>query len=400
VRLEAALAELSARFAAKCEIPALEAQVLMAHVLQKSRAWVLAHPESELSPAQQLALERSAARRQKGEPLPYILGHWELYGLDLLVTPAVLIPRPETELLVERALDWLRSHPNCRWAADIGTGSGCIAIALAVHIPDLKVLATDLSPQALQIANNNAIRHGVAERITFLQADLLALPVHFQHHPFDLIASNLPYIPHQTLEELPVSQFEPFLALDGGEDGLDLIHRLVTQAPGYLSPHGCLLLEIEARQGEAACALTKAAFPQAQIQLLPDLAGHDRLVEVDLSKSNHRHLLVHLCTRSAWSTALQQGSYQAESLAVEGFIHLSRPDQILKVANAFYRGLQDAILLWIDPARLQAALRWEAVDADVFPHLYGALNLDAVKSISDLIPDQDGVFRRNPLPFG
>jgi release factor glutamine methyltransferase len=390
VRLDAALADVSARLALLSDTPSLEAQVLLAHTLQKPRAWVLAHPEIELSLAQKQELEHISARRQKGEPLPYILGHWEFFGLDLIVTPAVLIPRPETEMLVERALEWLRSHPACLWAADVGTGSGCIAIALAAHIPDLQVLAADLSPQALDIARQNAARHGVAERITFIQADLLDLMGEFQ--PFDLITANLPYIPRQTLSELPISQYEPALALDGGPDGLDLISRLLTQTPAYLSPHGCLLMEIEARQGASVSSLTQAAFPHTQVQLLPDLAGYDRVIKMDLSAST-QPLLVHLCTRSAWLAAQNAGIYQAESLASEGFIHISRPDQILKVANAFYRGLPDAILLWIDPARLQAELRWEAVDADVFPHLYGALNLDAVVSISDLIPDPDGVFR-------
>lgn len=394
MRLDAALADLSARLASLSDTPALEAQVLLAHILQMPRAWVLAHLEVELSPAQQQELERSAARLEHGEPLPYIVGHWEFYGLDFLVTPAVLIPRPETELLVERALDWLRAHPACRWAADIGTGSGCIAIALAARIPDLQVLAIDFSPQALEVAQQNAAHHGVAERITFLQADLLDLPAGHSPRPFDLIAANLPYIPTSTLVELSVSRFEPKLALNGGEDGLDLIRHMLQQAPASLSPHGCLLLEIEARQGESARALAQAAFPQATVKVLPDLAGHDRLVAVELPGSNQPQYLVHLCTRSAWDAAQQEGSYQPVSLAAEGFIHLSRPDQILNVANAFYRGLRDAILLWIDPTKLQAELRWEPVEAaDVFPHLYGPLNLDAVISASDFNPDQDGIFR-------
>ncbi len=397
MRLYDALADLTARFATVSDTPALEAQVLLAHTLQKTRGWVLAHPEIEISPTQLQVLERNAARRQTGEPLPYILGRWEFYGLDLLVTPAVLIPRPETEQLVERALDWLRNYPAYRWVADIGTGSGCIAIALAVHNPDLQVLATDLNPQALQVAIQNAARHGVSERISFLEADLLEIPEDFHHQGFDLIAANLPYIPNQILIDLPVYKFEPTLALDGGADGLDMIRRLLVQAPDYLSPHGCLLLEIEADQGETACELAKAAFPQAQVQLLPDLAGHDRLIDVDLSNSHHQQpLLVHLCTRSAWQEAQKTGSYQPASLAVEGFIHLSRPDQILKVANAFYRGLQDAILLWINPAHLEAELRWESTDGDTFPHLYGKLNLDAVQSTNDLKPDEDEIYRTIP----
>ena len=393
MRLDAALAELAARFTSLSDTPALEAQVLLAQVLHKPRAWVLAHPEAELSPVQLEDIETSAARRESGEPLPYILGHWEFYALDFLVTPSVLIPRPETELLVARALDWLHRHPTCRRVADIGSGSGCIAITLAKHIPDLQVLATDLSPQALELAQQNAARHGVAERITFIQADLLALQGMIPTQPFDLIAANLPYIPTATLLELPVARFEPRLALDGGEDGLDLIRRLLHQAPAYLSPDGCLLLEIEAGQGDVSRAMAQAAFPHARVTVQADLAGHDRLVTVELPDSGAQPWLVHLCIRAAWQAAQSQGSYQPASLSAEGFIHLSRPDQILKVANAFYHGLPDAILLWIDPARLRAELRWEAVDADVFPHLYGALNLDAVVAVSELLPDPDGVFR-------
>jgi len=225
---------------------------------------------------------------------------------------------------------------------------------------------------------------------------LLTLPPELHLQPFDLIAANLPYIPTSTLAELPVSQFEPTLALEGGADGLDLIRRLLGQAPAVLSPQGCLLLEIEANQGAAAGPLAQTAFPQARVTILPDLAGHDRLVMVELPDAGTQPWLVHLCTHAAWQAAQESGSYQPVSLAAEGFIHLSRPDQILKVANTFYHGIRDAILLWIDPARLQAALRWEAVDEDVFPHLYGTLNLEAVVAASNLIPDQDCIFRDIP----
>ncbi len=399
MRLDATLAELAARFTSLSDTPALEAQVLLAQVLHKPRAWVLAHPEAELSPVQLEDIETSAARRESGEPLPYILGHWEFYALDFLVTPSVLIPRPETELLVACALDWLHRHPTCRRVADVGSGSGCIAITLAKHIPDLQVLATDLSPQALELAQQNAARHAVAERITFIQANLLALPGMIPTQPFDLMAANLPYIPTATLLELPVSRYEPRLALDGGEDGLDLIRRLLPQAAAYLSPGGCLLLEIEAGQGDATRALAQAAFPHARVTVVPDLAGHDRLVSVELPDEDKRQYLVHLCSRAAWQAAQDAGSYQPPSLAAEGFIHLSLPDQILKVANTFYHGMQDAVLLWIDPTCLQAALRWEAADADVFPHLYGALNLDAVVAVNVLAPDADGYFRNVNLVY-
>ena len=393
MRLDAAIADQSTRLAPLSETARLEAEVLLAHIFQKPRTWVLAHPEVELTAAQQNELEQNTARRQKGEPLPYILGHWEFYGLDFLVSPAVLIPRPETELLVERALEWLRNHPGCCKLADIGTGSGCIAIVLAANLPGAQVSASDISLQALEVAQRNAAIHRVTQRINFVQADLLNMPEDHCAMPFDLIAANLPYIPRHTLLNLPVYHTEPSLALNGGEDGLDLIRRLLEQAPRCLSPQGCLLLEIEAGQGADARALAQTTFPQAQIIVLPDLAGHDRLVVVDLSISRHPQLLVHLCSRPAWQSAQSQGSYQADSLKNVGFIHLSRPEQIIKVANAFYQGLPDPILLWIDPTQLQSELRWETVDHEIFPHLYGPLNLNAVVSVSELHSDETGVYK-------
>ncbi len=253
--------------------------MLLAHVLDKPRAWILAHPEASLTSEQQQRLEQATERLQSGEPLPYILGHWEFFGLDFIVAPAVLIPRPETELLVEHALDWLRSHPAARLAADIGTGSGCIAIGLAAHCPHLHVLATDLSTSALEIARQNALKHSLAERIDLIQADLID-PSIVERSRVDLIVANLPYIPTETLPKLAVYQKEPTLALDGGVDGLDLVRRLLKQAPACLAPGGLMLLEIEHRQGPSVKELAQAAFPHARVAVLQDLAGHDRVVRI------------------------------------------------------------------------------------------------------------------------
>jgi release factor glutamine methyltransferase len=286
VTLATILAHLVTRWLPHSETPGLEAQVLLAHALQKPRAWVLAHPEYELTTEQATYIEKSASRRLDGEPLPYILGHWEFFGLDFIVTSAVLIPRPETELLVERALGWLRRHPESRTVIDVGAGSGCIAIALAKNVPDLQVLASDLSQPALEIAQQNAELHQVSRQISFIQANLLEFPKTEANFSFDLIVANLPYIPRQSLHRLPIYSSEPTLALDGGEDGLDLIRRLLEQAPSYLTPQGCLMLEIEAGQGIVARALAQSAFQGSQVQVLPDLAGHDRLIEADLSVLN------------------------------------------------------------------------------------------------------------------
>jgi release factor glutamine methyltransferase len=252
--------------------------VLLAHLLGKPRAWVLAHPEAELNAGQQAGLEVLLQRLENGEPLPYVLGRWEFFGLEFAVTPAVLIPRPETELLVEQALAWLRGHPSARSAAEVGVGSGCISVSLAVHIPDLKIAATDLSLAALEVACANARRHRAAGRIDFVVADLLP-PGRAQ---FDLICANLPYIPSDSLGELAVSRAEPRLALDGGPDGLRLIRRLLAGAPTRLRQPGLLLLEIEAGQGPVALALAQATFPQARVHLHTDLAGRNRLVAVEM----------------------------------------------------------------------------------------------------------------------
>ncbi len=268
--------------------PALDAQVLLAHALGRPRTWLLARPEAIPSPrdAQSFLglLERAAA----GEPIPYLIGAREFYGLDFIVTPAVLIPRPETELLVDKALGWLerqqtadrRPPPSAvrgpRSVADIGTGSGCIAVALARFASHARIVATDISAEALEVAQANARKHEVVNRIEFFQGDLLE-PL---AEPVNLICANLPYVPTPSLDSLQVARSEPRLALDGGPDGLDLIRRLLGQAPAKLASHGALLLEIEAGQGAEVLALAQAALPAAQVGLRPDLAGRDRLLEI------------------------------------------------------------------------------------------------------------------------
>jgi release factor glutamine methyltransferase len=293
------------------ESASLDAQALLAYTLGKERSWVIAHPEYLLSPVEETGLTSNLKRLEDGEPLPYVLGHWEFYGLDLLVTPDVLIPRPETELLVEQALGWLSQRPQDQAALDVGTGSGCIAVALALHVPTLQVTALDRSAAALQVARANAARHEVAERIVFVESDLLEVlgevksskfkvessskvetlnlqhlnHEQINHNPstFHILLANLPYIPTTDLRDLAVARREPWEALDGGVDGLDLIRRLLGQAAPWLAPGGLALLEIEERQGEAALRLAEAAFPEAAATVLPDLTGHPRLLRIDLT---------------------------------------------------------------------------------------------------------------------
>lgn len=252
--------------------------MLLAHHLAQPPAWLLAHPEHDLSPAILNQLEEDLRRLEKGEPLPYVLGWWEFYGRRFQVTPDVLIPRPETELLVETALSWLAAHPGARLAADIGTGSGCIAVSLAAFHPDLTMLASDISSQALQVARQNAQTLTPASRLHFIQADLLA----YTDARFDLILSNPPYISRASLRRLRAAKTEPRLALDGGRDGLEAIRKLLAQASSRLNQPGLLLVEHEYRQGAVVQAAAREIFPQARVSTLPDLAGHARLLRIEL----------------------------------------------------------------------------------------------------------------------
>jgi release factor glutamine methyltransferase len=264
------------------DTPNLDAQTLLVHRSGKSRAWILAHPEEGLTESIHQIFHRDIEKLKKGVPLPYVLGEWEFYGLDFILTPDTLIPRPETELLIEQAVYWHDRHSENRQVADIGTGSGCIAVTLAKLKPSSTIIATDISYAALRVARENSIHHNVTNRVHLMQADLLP-PV---ANRFDLICANLPYIPNKVLRTLEVSQGEPILALDGGPTGLDLIGRFLERAPDQIAPGGCLLLEIEDSQGSDVQRLAHRAFPSAEISVLKDLAGHDRLVTIQLLENS------------------------------------------------------------------------------------------------------------------
>jgi release factor glutamine methyltransferase len=271
------LAAARAALAGSSDQPLLEAQLLLARVLEKPRVWGMTHGEVELSPAEQALLNELMGRRAAGEPLPYLLESWDFYGLEFEVSRAVLIPRPETELLVELGLAWLGENPGPQCAADVGTGSGCIAAALAKYSPGLTIYAVDISAAALQVARRNFTRLGVLPQVRPVQGDLLAAV----RGPLALICANLPYIPSRTLQDLAVRRFEPPLALDGGPDGLRLIEALLEQAVTRLAAGGRLLLEIEISQADSAPTLARKYFPGAQIQLKTDLAGLARVVMID-----------------------------------------------------------------------------------------------------------------------
>jgi len=275
--ISSALAHVRQRIAGLTESPGLDAQVLLAFVCRRDRSWVLAHPEYELSSEETLKMAEALARIYAGVPLPYVIGEWEFFGMLFKITPNVLIPRPETELLVETAINWLQAHPQRTRIAEVGTGSGCIAISIAANLPGAKITATDISPEALTVAEKNAALHQVRDQIQLLENDLLSgVP-----GPFDLICANLPYIPSSALRQLPVYLREPTLALDGGEDGLKVIGRLLEQTAQKLAQGGLALLEIEAGQADQAKALAAGCFPQAVIDTKLDLAGHHRLLIIE-----------------------------------------------------------------------------------------------------------------------
>lgn len=278
------LSDVTTKLTSISDTPALDASVLIAHIINKPRTWVMAHPELTSTTEQQKELDDSLARLELGESFPYVLGHWEFFGLNFEVTPDVLIPRPETELLVEKAIAWLQKSPVRRRVADVGTGSGAIAVSIAVNVPDTRVLATDISYKALEVARKNAIKFEVSNQIDFVQCDLLPSQIELMSTElhFDLICANLPYIPTSTLQTLPIFGREPTLALDGGADGLDIIRHLLNIAPKWIAPHGMILLEIESTRGIQALNLARDLFSEANIHLYQDLARQDRLLEIKI----------------------------------------------------------------------------------------------------------------------
>lgn len=243
----------------------LEAELLLAHVLKVARLDLHAAGERTLAAAETEAFEALLDRRARGEPVAYLTGRKEFYSLDLKVTRDVLVPRPETEMLVDRALE-LRP----KRLLDLGTGSGCIAVACALHLKGCDVTATDVSPKALAVARENAHRHGA--RVRFLEGDLYAaLPA---GERFDVIASNPPYV--RAAAAARVATHEPLLALDGGREGLSLLARVIEGAPRFLAPQGTLLCEIG--EDQEADALRLAAGHFASAEVAKDLAGQPRLL--------------------------------------------------------------------------------------------------------------------------
>ncbi len=265
--------------AAGVDAPHLTAEVILAHVLDVTRTQLLTRLDQTADPAQLDRFQRELERVLKDEPLAYVVGHREFYDLDLITDRRALIPRPETECLIEYALAHLADHP-APLIADIGTGCGAIAVTLAKHLPRARVIATDLSPEAVDLARENAQRHGVAERIDFRVGNLLE-PV---SGSFDLLAANLPYIDDKDWPFLQktIRGHEPKMAFLGGPDGLDLMRAMLRDAPRVVKTGGLILLEIGAYQGDDVTAIVQQHFPAARITVRPDYSGLDRLVVVEI----------------------------------------------------------------------------------------------------------------------
>ena len=255
----------------------LEAEVMVMTVMRMPRQDLFAHQEDEATVQHEQDIEGILERRRTREPLAYILGYREFYGINLLVNADVLIPRPETETMVEHALfmSLMGMESSQLVIADVGTGTGAIAINLAIHLPAARIYAVDLTDPVLNVANYNIRSHNVADRVTLCQGDLLE-PV---PEPVDLVVANLPYIPTERISTLqPEVQWEPRVALDGGADGLDLVRRLFEQAATGLKEQGVILLELDPDQMEQATQIAQGHFPDADITVELDLARQQRIL--------------------------------------------------------------------------------------------------------------------------
>ena len=259
----------------------LDAEVILSYILKKPRGYLLANQEKKITSNQLKKFHALISRRQNGIPIPYLTNHREFYGLDFFVDKRVMIPRPETELLIEEVIKRARLIQNTInhkpiIIADIGTGSGCIAVTLTKYLPDAKIYAVDISEKALAIAKINAKNHKVSKRIKFLKGELL-FPLgrlRSSDRNIDILVANLPYLTQDELANVP---YEPKQALYGGKLGLEIIERLLMQAPKYLKPVGKIFLEISPMQTKALEYVVEQQLPGRKVEFKKDLAGRDRV---------------------------------------------------------------------------------------------------------------------------
>jgi len=278
VNLKQALAQIRRTLAShQTEEPDIDAELLLRHATNLNKDKLYVQYNRELTDKESHLLYDLIQRRVQSEPIAYILGYKEFFGLDFEVNPSVLIPRPETELLVEKAIAFARQQ-NIRLIADVGTGCGAIAIALAKHLPDAKIYAVDISEDALRTAKTNCKKHDVCNRVTLLHGNLLE-PI---PKLVDLIIANLPYVKIADWKKLPngIKANEPKIALNGGADGLDVIENLLAKAKDKLQSNGTMLLEIGYNQGKAALKSATNYFPEATTEIYTDLAGMDRVISI------------------------------------------------------------------------------------------------------------------------
>lgn len=279
--LKSALAQLRA---ANVPSHTLAAELLLMKVMERDRAWIYAHPEETLTPEQQAQFQHLVTRRCAGEPTQYLTGRQEFWGREFEVGPGVLIPRPETEHVVEVALEMLgppaKDGPEAFRIADLGTGSGCLAITLALALPRAEVVATDCSEAALEYARRNAQKHRVAGRIQFLRDDFLRGWLAENHERLDLVVSNPPYIGRKDAATLPreVREHEPPEALFGGEEGMEMYEPLIEQAGNALRPAGVLVLELGYNGVLRVRSLLETHPGWSEIRVRHDLAGIARVI--------------------------------------------------------------------------------------------------------------------------
>ncbi len=260
------------------ETSASDVRVLLAELMGSPREWPLAHPEAPLPREVTDQFDSALHRLIAGEPLPYVLGWWEFYGRRFHVTPDVLIPRPETERLIEMGLEAIDRQPHLRTVLDLGTGSGCVGVTLAMERPDARVLAADISLAALRVARENAMRLGAGHRVAFVEADLTTCMV-FEDA---VVLANLPYV---ASADVPALRCEPHLALDGGVGGTDVIRRLLLQLAHRRPERTTLLLEIGAGQGGAMMDLAVKLCRPDRVWLSADLAGLDRIIGLEFGEA-------------------------------------------------------------------------------------------------------------------
>ena len=262
---------------AKIDTPRLDAEILLARILEKPRTYLMTWPEREVESEAAQKFQTWMGRRLNFEPVAYILGDQEFYGHLFQVSPAVLIPRPETEHLVEKALEWCRANElKSPKILDLCTGSGCVGLTVALEIPGAEVTLSELSPEAKSVALQNRNHHGLQDRVQVLEGDLFEPVAGAQ--PFDLILANPPYVEESYVDQMQkdVRDYEPHLALFAPEDGLSLIRRIIAESPGFLKPGGLLALEIGAGQSSRVNALWGQSWKSSGI--IKDLSGHDRTV--------------------------------------------------------------------------------------------------------------------------